>query len=461
MSPVYGPEDLIYTSVSRKRKIRCLSRPAKRLATGTEVSDADDEDAGVEAAAPVARDVAPACPSPTASPRPGPAESSTSATRADRVSTEVPIPIVPSSQESSSQSGSDRPGPIAELEKTAKAALHNLESATGTHVSHAYRGTMAEHCLALGKRDALENFRQACCYWRRQDGPQRLGVLALEGPVTAVGPVLPSQHHMKHSALDQFSRAYHTAQATIVQRAVLDVLYRAHLAHLHDVYINTLAALSHFAVQEKDVRGSRPRHLFDDDVRRAAADQMFWACYPHLEGSPRSSHPSLDRKFRTTLQHAGKWHALRAEFTIGMLALVPRGANTWFEKVSFKDQPVYFQLIRAVNPVSVVMAETLEGRVQSLWNHEAPPERRLRLEYLETVDEISFKANPLRLLEEVDVGYVRSSHELQVGRAVTVPVGVDENDLAALEAAFSSQSQGQDSYHVPSSVYHDMDFLGG
>jgi hypothetical protein len=96
-----------------------------------------------------------------------------------------------------------------------------------------------------------------------------------------------------------------------------------------------------------------------------------------------------------------------------------------------------------------------------LWNHEAPPERRLRLEYLETVDEISFKANPLRLLEEVDVGYVRSSQELQVGRAVTVPVGVDENDLAALEAAFSSQSQGQDSYHVPSSVYHDMDFLGG
>jgi hypothetical protein len=227
------------------------------------------------------------------------------------------------------------------------------------------------------------------------------------------------------------------------------------------LYLNTLAALSHFARQGKDLGGSRPQHRFDDDVRKAAVDQMFWACYPHLEGTPRSSHPSLDRKFRGTLQHAGKWHALRGEFTIGMLALVPRGANTWFEKVSFKDQPVYFQLIRAVNPVSVVMAETLEGRVQSLWNHEAAPERRLRLEYLETVDETSFKANPLRLLEEVDVGFVRRSHELQVGRAVTVPVGVDENDLAALDAAFSSQSQGQDSYHVPSSVYHDMDFLGG
>jgi hypothetical protein len=106
MSPVYGAEDLMYTSVSKKRKIRCLSRPAKRLATDTEVSDADDEDdpklSDLEAAAPVVRDVAPACPSPTASPRPGPAESSTSATRANRVSIEVPIPIVPSSQESSS-----------------------------------------------------------------------------------------------------------------------------------------------------------------------------------------------------------------------------------------------------------------------------------------------------------------------------------------------------------------------
>jgi hypothetical protein len=343
---------------------------------------------------------------------------------------------------------------MAELEKTARAALHNLESATNTHVSHAYRGTMAEHSLALGRRDTLENFRQACCYWRQQDRPQQLGVLALEGPVTAVGPVLPSQHHIKHLALEQFSRAYHAAQATIVQQAVLDVIYRAHLAHLHDVYIDTLTALSHFAVQEKDIRGSRPRHLFDEEVRRAAADQMFSACYPALGGSPRSSNPRLARKFRTTLEHAGKWHALRAEFSIGVLALVPRGANTWFEKVSFKDLPIYFQLIRAVNPIAVEMAEILQGRVQSLWSREPPPERRLRLEHLESVDEASFKTNPLSLLEEVDMGYVRSCHELQVSRAVTVPVDVDENDLAALDAAFSSQSQGQDSYHV----YHNMDF---
>jgi hypothetical protein len=73
-------------------------------------------------------------------------------------------------------------------------------------------------------------------------------------------------------------------------------------------------------------------------------------------------------------------------------------------------------------------------------SREPPPERRLRLEHLESVDEASFKTNPLWLLEEVDVGYIRSSYELQVGWAVTVLADVDENDLAALDAAFSSQS---------------------
>ena len=417
------------------------------------MADADDEDdpalLGVEGA----RDVRP---SPIAAPRPAPAESSTSSVRAAQVSTEAPLPVVPSSQESSSQSGSDRPSPVAELEKTARAALHNLESATGTHVSHAYRGTMAEQCLALGKRDALENFRLACYSWRQRDRPQQLGVLALEGPVTAVGPVLPSQDRVTHLALGQFSRAYHAAQATMVQQAVLDVIYRAHLANLHDVYVGTLAAVSASTVQEKDLQGSRPRHLFDDGVRRTVADQMFWACYPDLEGSPRSCHPQLARKFRTTLEHAGKWHALRAEFSIGMLALVPRGANSWFEKVSFKDLPVFFQLIRAVNPVAAEMAEMLQGRVRSLWSCEPPPERRLRLENLESVDEASFKTDPLKLVEEVGIGYLQDGPDLLGGRAMTVPVGVDEDDIAALEAAFSSQ----DSHVVPGFYSNNADFYG-
>jgi hypothetical protein len=69
---------------------------------------------------------------------------------------------------------------------------------------------------------------------------------------------------------------------------------------------------------------------------------------------------------------------------LGILALVPPGANNWFEKLPLKGLPAYFYLIRAVK---------------------VPPEQLLRLEHLEIVDEIPFKANPLKLLEEVNIGY--------------------------------------------------------
>jgi hypothetical protein len=310
---------------------------------------------------------------------------------------------------------------------------------------------MVEHCLALGKRQTLESFRQACRYWREEYAARTSGV----GQVTAL------YDKRRHPALDQFSQAYHAAQKTAVHRGVLEVLYRADLAHLYDVYLSTLEALSPLSVQPRDMRKYRPQELFDIRARTEATDQMFWACYPDLQGKPRSFNKGLSRKFSTTLEYAAKWYALRAEFGIGMLPLVPRRANSWFETLPFEAVPIYLQLVTAVNPVAVAMAGMIRGWALALWSRAAPPEQLLLLEHLDTVDEFSFKASPLRLLEEVDVGYVRSSHELQVGRAVTVPVGVDENDLAALEAAFSSQSQGQDGYHVPPSVYHDMDFLGG
>lgn len=370
--------------------------------------------------------------------------------------------MVPSSQDSSSaQSGSDSQNPSAELEKDARVALHNMEIATGIHVSQKHRSAMVEHSLALGKRETLENFRQACYYWRRQHAQGR----AVEG--SAAPPqsaLLYDRGTTRHLALDQFSRAYHAAQTTIVHRAVLDVLYRADLAHLHDVYVQTLEALSRLAVQEKATLRSRPRDLFDSEVRSAAMDQMYWACYPDLQGKPRSCNKGLSRKFGTTLEHAEKWHALREEFGIGIFALVPRGANTWFEKLPFKDLPVYFGLVAAVNPAAANMAEMITERVLSLWRREAPPEQRLRLEHLDTVNEIAFKANPSELLEEVNVGYTTSRARLEgdrTGRAVTLPAGVDENHLAALDAAFSTGigiSQGGDEYPLSSSFYEGVDF---
>ena len=46
------------------------------------------------------------------------------------------------------------------------------------------------------------------------------------------------------------------------------------------------------------------------------------------------------------------------------------------------------------------MGEKISDRVLSCCRGEPPPEQLLRLEYLETVDEISSKANPLKLRSE-------------------------------------------------------------
>lgn len=208
----------------------------------------------------------------------------------------------------------------------------------------------------------------------------------------------------KSSTLSRFSYAYHAAQTTIIHRAVLDVLYRADLAHLHEVHLNVLEAFSRFSFQEKKVAKSRPLEVFDDDVRSAAADQMYWACYPDLRDKPRSYNKKLARKFTKTLERAEKWYALRQKFSIGVLALVPRGANTWFERLPFHDLPIYLCLIEAANPVAVGMAEMIAQRVLSLWRREELPERLLYLELLKIVDEISFKANPSKLLEEINGG---------------------------------------------------------
>ncbi|KAH6676005.1 hypothetical protein B0J14DRAFT_692295 [Halenospora varia] len=298
------------------------------------------------------------------------------------------IPMAPSSQDSSSsQSGPASQNPIAELE------LKRLESVTGVQSSPNHRDAIVKQCLALGKRETLENFRQACFYWRKHH--------MTAGQESTHPYDLTLQ---RRSALERFSYAYHAAQTTITHRAVLDILYRADLAHLHEVYLGALEAFSRFSSQEKKVAKSRPLEAFDDDVRSVAVDQMYWACYPDLQGKPRSFNKSLARKFTTTLEHAERWHALREKFSIGVLALVPRGANSWFEKLPFKDLLIYLRLIAAVNPVAVGMAEMIADKALSLWRREELPERLLRLEHLKTVDEISFKANPVKLLEEINVG---------------------------------------------------------
>ena len=76
--------------------------------------------------------------------------------------------VVRSSQDlTSSQSGSDSQNPVARIEKDARAALHQIEVVTKVLVLSKHRGPIIDQSVALGGRDALESFRQACTCWRK------------------------------------------------------------------------------------------------------------------------------------------------------------------------------------------------------------------------------------------------------------------------------------------------------
>lgn len=361
------------------------------------------------------------------------------------------VRVIPSSQDStSSQSGSDSQTHVAKIEKDAKAALHQIEVATSVQVSQKHRRALIGQSLAFAGRDALESFRQACSYWRSDYASQ-----------TSQGLVPQISSIERHPALERFARAYSTATDTTLRRAVLDILHRINLAYLYEVYLETLEALSRFSLQQNASRsnaGRRALDVFDKDVRDIAQDQMFWACHPMHAGKPRRG---IDGAFKVRLKNAEKWHTLREEYSIGMLALVPPGANNWFEKLPLPYLPIYFYLIRAVNPLAVSMGEAISERVLASWRGEEPPKQLLRMEHLETVDETYLRANPLKLLEEVNVGCISGR---PIGRAVTMPADIDEHNTAALGIVFSSVAgvgQGDGEYEIPPGFFDEIDLLDG
>lgn len=84
---------------------------------------------------------------------------------------------------------------------------------------------------------------------------------------------------------------------------------------------------------------------------------------------------------------AKKWYAFQSKLSIGLLALLPPKANSWFEALSLKDLAVCLDLIQPVNPIAVSMGERISSRVLILWQgEEAPPSQLLRLEHLENFD---------------------------------------------------------------------------
>ncbi|KAH7371622.1 hypothetical protein BKA64DRAFT_742064 [Cadophora sp. MPI-SDFR-AT-0126] len=119
---------------------------------------------------------------------------------------------------------------------------------------------MSQECAEIGEDVSVPIMMNAACfYWRKHHIP------------SGQESTHPYDLTLKtHSALEQFSYAYHVAQITILHRVVLDILYRADLAHLHEVYLGTLEYLSRFSSQEKKVAKSRPLEAFDGDVRSVA-----------------------------------------------------------------------------------------------------------------------------------------------------------------------------------------------
>lgn len=416
MSPVYGPEDLIYTSNRKKRKLRCISYTTERPATSAETmldsSDADDED-----------DIGQPCVETPAlhqaAPPPPPNSAPTCAPLVQ--SAVVAAPGQPS-PDPASQDGPSLNGTAAHVE--ARAVLCKIELTTTVCVSGLYREAMIEQSLALGRGDTLDEFLQACRYLQSHLAPRPSQMLALSAPQD--GLIL---REGGRPALDEFARAYHAAETTSLHRTVSDVIYRAELAHVHDAYLLALEALSPRAIQEMGKGGLRPRDAFNGDTCTTAKDQMYFACYPDQQGVPCSSNSKQVRKFKTRLEHAEKWHGLRNELGIGMLALVPRGGNTWFEKLPFKALPVYFHLIAAVNRPAVEKARLSSDWVLSMWRREPLPEH---LPCFEAADEVSLQLEPAKLLSQTaHVG------QIQRGRATTVPAGVDEKDVTALGTVFS------------------------
>ena len=316
----------------------------------SEFSGTDEDDESLAVAECESRS---ATPSPLTSPSPGTPRSTSAETCTSIAS--------PSRNSSPSQSEPDYP---RELQEEAKAAPLK------------HRSAIIRQSLALGTRTTLENLRAACVYWRAHISKDSQ-VLTLNRPVV---------RHGSAYTLDQFSQAYHLAQTTRIHRTVLDILYRVDLAHVYDVYLGTLSAFSGYTVQEEKISSSRQREVFHDHARSAALDQMYWACYPKEQGKPRSDNRVLARKFATTLEYAAKWHALRKRFGIGMLALVPRGANSSFTKLPFEDLPVYFRVIAAANPTAVNMAKVIDEWIFCFWQREELPKQLLALESVEVVD---------------------------------------------------------------------------
>ena len=105
------------------------------------------------------------------------------------------------------------------------------------------------------------------------------------------------------------------------------------------------------------------------------------------------------------------------------------------------------------------MRKKISNRVLTSWRGEAPPELLLCLEHLETIEEIPPKFHLLKLLKEVNIGYITG---VLIERAVIILIKVNKNNTIALKAAFISNTcllQENNKYQLSPKFFNEIDFV--
>ena len=185
---------------------------------------------------------------------------------------------------------------------------------------------------------------------------------------------------------------------------------------------------------------------------------MFQVYYPIYIGKV---YYSINRVFKVILKNIEKQYTLQEKFNLGILVLILLGTNNQFKKLLLVYILAYFSLIYTINPIIVSIGEIISARVFLSQKGVEPLKQLLRIEHLEVVNKTNLRANPLKLLEEVNIGCIIVG---LIGRVVTVLVGVNENNTTALNTVFSSivsPPQGEnDEYQLPPGFFDSVDFLG-
>ena len=159
---------------------------------------------------------------------------------------------------------------------------------------------------------------------------------------------------------------------------------------------------------------------------------MFQVYYPIYIGKV---YYSINRVFKVILKNIEKQYTLQEEFNLGILVLILLETNNQFKKLLLVYILAYFSLIHTINPIIVSIEEIISAQVFLSQKGIKPLKQLLQIKYLKVVNKTNLRVNPLKLLKEVNIGYIT---RVLARRVVTILVGVNKNNTIALNTIFLS-----------------------